>query len=336
LAKGQLGIEEGVLKYLDVDIIETFLILESKKIEVDNLNANIHWNETGELKKSFLKWDALLLAGMPINQSNLQVYASHQHLKFQPDTIIPIFDGSVIIHQLDLNDILKQQISIDFDGEVKPISLALITEKMGWPIMKGSISGKIPGMKKVGNSITFDGSLELNVFDGTMKVDDLSMERLFGIAPVIAADIEFKHLNLHQITSTYDFGDITGVLNGYVNDLRITNWKTDRLEAYFETEKIKGIKQTISQKAIDNISSIGGIQGALSRSFLRYFDYFKYRHIGIGCILRNSICEMKGVKNTDDKYHLIEGKGLPSINIYGYRKFIDWEIFLDRLLNANF
>ena len=118
--------------------------------------------------------------------------------------------------------------------------------------------------------------------------------------------------------------------------MRITNWKADRLNAYIESVKTKGVKQSISQRAIDNISSIGGIQGALSRSFLRFFDAFRYKRLGIGCKLRNSICEMKGLDTTSEKYQIVSGKGLPSINIFGYSKFIDWQVLLDRLFNANY
>lgn len=276
---------------------------------------------------------------MPIKTSEIGFVANDENIILDENTVIPVFDGNIVINRLKLEKIFNPLISIDFDGEVEPISLELITEKMGWPIMKGSISGNIPGLKKVENTITFDGLLELQAFDGEITVANLSMERLFGIAPVIAADVNFKDLNLQKITSTFDFGEITGLVKGYVNGLRITNWKPDRLEAYVESVGSKKIKQTISQRAIDNISSIGGIQGAVSRSFLRFFDSFRYKRLGIGCKLRNSICEMTGLKNSktdDNRYYLIEGSGIPAINILGFRKFIDWEVFLDRLLKANY
>jgi hypothetical protein len=242
----------------------------------------------------------------------------------------------VLISHLHHKNIFDSFIEIDFNGEVLPISLELITKKLDWPVMSGKISGLIPGLKKVGNRIDFLGELELNVFDGNMKISNLSTERLFGVAPVIAGNINFNELNLEQITNTYDFGEITGLVNGYVNDLRITNWKADRLESYIETIKNKKVKQTISQRALDNISSIGGVQGAISNSFLKFFDSFKFSKLAIGCKLRNSVCEMSGIGSAKDGYFLVKGKGIPRINIVGYRKFIDWEVFLDRLFNANF
>ena len=337
------GVSHGEILVVNDKIITTNLVLididmdmQSKKIQMQKINAQLNWSNIGKMQLSKVSWNKLLLAGMPIKQSQLDFASVGQQLILQKNTELPIFDGSIIIHELTLNELFKPQINIEFNGQVKPISIALITEKMGWPIMNGTISGNIPAMKKVGRSIAFDGSLDLKVFDGQMQINNLSTERLFGIAPVVAADIQFQQLNLQQITSTFDFGEISGLIDGKVDGLRITNWKADRMDGYFHTVKSKGIKQTISQRAIDNISSIGGIQGALSRSFLRFFDYFKYKEIGIGCKLRNSICEMKGIDSNTNSYKLVEGKGIPSINIIGYRRFIDWEIFLDRLLNAGY
>jgi hypothetical protein len=335
-SKGQVLVEDAKITQASINLIETNVDIQSKKIKLNNFVADINWQIDGEWLSTKLLWDKMSLAGMPIKKSEMNLKSLGQQLKVQNNTILPLFDGSILINELWLQDLFSPEISIDFDGELKPISIALITKKMGWPKMNGVISGKIPGMKKKGQSIKFDGFLDLKIFDGTMQVSDLAIERLFGIAPVIAADINFQNLNLQQITSTFDFGEITGLVAGYVKGLRITNWKADRLDAYVHSIKTKGVKQTISQRAIDNISSIGGIQGALSRTFLRFFDYFNYKKIGIGCKLRSSICEMSGLNQVNESYQLIEGKGLPSINILGYRRFIDWELFLDRLLNAGY
>lgn len=335
-AFGSIDFKDYKINRLNASFVDVSFEIESKKTEALNLNAQILWQAREKEQISSVNWENLVVAGMPIQKSQLKLSSVGAKLSITPNTNIPVFDGSIIVHQFSMDKIFEPQIDIIFDGEVTPISLALITEKMNWPIMQGTISGKIPGMKKLGQSIIFEGSLDINVFDGQMQIDHLSMERLFGIAPVIAADISFENLNLKQITSTFDFGEITGLVNGTVKSLRITNWKADRLEAAIESVASKKVKQTISQRAIDNISSIGGIQGAISRSFLRFFDSFKYKKIGIGCKLRNSICEMSGIKTADNAYKLIEGRGIPSINIIGFQKFIDWEIFLDRLLNAGY
>ncbi len=138
------------------------------------------------------------------------------------------------------------------------------------------------------------------------------------------------------LTETFGFGLITGKLSGVINDLRITNWKTDRLDAEVYTVKTKGIKQIISQRAIENISSLGGIKGAISKTFLRFFDDFRYKKIKLSCKLNNSVCEIGGLKNQNNQFVIVEGGGIPKINIVGFVRAINWEEFVSRLLNANY
>ena len=98
---------------------------------------------------------------------------------------------------------------------------------------------------------------------------------------------------------------------------------------------IQKTRQTIeiSQKAVDNISNLGGagISGALSRSFLRFFEEFGYDRIGISCRLENGICEMGGVGPADGGYYLVKGGGIPRIDIVGFNRNTDWNVLLGKL-----
>ena len=246
------------------------------KLSAVALQGQVNWHHS-QVQTSELQWDALLLAGMPVGQSDVsfEFYKDEFRILGQPEW--PVFDGTIALQEWHISQLFSEFVDMEISAEIMPISLALVTEKMGWPLMTGSLSGKIPAVIKKGPVIELKGGLDLNVFEGKMRVNQLSTERLFGVAPVIAGDVAFDQLNLGQLTDTFDFGRITGLLSGSVDELRITNWKADRLKAEIYTVEQKGIKQTISQQAIDHISSIGGIQGALSRTFLRFFDDFKYK-----------------------------------------------------------
>ncbi len=307
-----------------------------RKLSADSLNGKVYWQHDSHQKASALTWDNLLVAGMPVGQSSVDFLWQYDQIDILGQPEWPVFDGSLIIEEWSVSRLFSDALSMHLSAEVKPISLSLVTEKMGWPKMRGSISGHIPSIIKNGAVVVFEGGLDLEVFEGTMRVNQLSTERLFGVAPVIAADVRFADLNLGQLTETFDFGKITGLLSGTIEDLRITNWKTDRLKAEIYTVKKKGVKQTISQQAIDHISSLGGIQGAISRSFLRFFDEFKYQKIKLSCVLHNSVCQVGGIHNSNRQFTIVEGGGIPKINIVGFVREIDWEIFISRLLNANY
>ncbi len=326
----------NTLDQWSIEFDDYYFLNERRKITAESLSGILNWNEQIRAENSQLHWQALELAGLPINKSTALFNLTADEFNLEGEHSFPVFDGAIDISQWQMSALFSESLDMSLNADISPISLRLITEKMGWPLMAGKISGNIPGMVKKDQVIEFLGALNLDVFEGSMLVDNLSMERLFGVAPVIAADVKFEGFDLSLLTETFGFGLITGKLHGVIDGLRITNWKTDRLDAEVYTVKTKGIKQTISQRAIDNISSLGGIQGAISKTFLRFFDDFRYSNIKLSCKLHNSVCEIGGIKNTSNQFTIVEGGGIPNINIVGYVRSINWDEFISRLLNANY
>jgi len=328
--------QEQVFDHWLIIFNDYYFLNEPRKIAAEALNGQIEWHQGQANKDSNLFWQSMELAGLPINAAEINFNLSQDQFELIGEHQFPVFNGAIELQELELGALFSDSIDMSLNASILPISLKLITEKMGWPVMAGTISGDIPGMVKQGNVIKFLGALDLKVFAGDMLVENLSLERLFGVAPVIAADVQFDEFDLSLLTETFGFGLITGKLSGVVDDLRITNWKTDRLDAEVYTVKVKGTKQTISQRAIDNISSLGGIKGAVSKSFLRFFEDFRYKQIKLSCKLHNSVCKIGGLKNQNNQFVIVEGGGIPKINIVGYVRSINWEEFVSRLINANY
>lgn len=324
------------INHLQLGFDDFYALNEKRKAQVDSLSGDVYWNFNSNSQDSHLQWQSLLFAGMPVDGTTVDFNLTQDEFNLLGKHIFPVFDGSIIVKEFQADSLFSESIGMELNAAVLPISLKLITEKLNWPIMSGTISGELPGMVKKGNVITFLGVLRMTVFEGDMLIENLSLERLFGVAPVIAADVKFNGFDLSLLTETFGFGQITGKLAGEVKQLRITNWKTDRLDAHVYTVKTKGIKQTISQRAIDNISSLGGIKGAISKTFLRFFDDFKYKKIALSCKLHNAVCQIGGLKNQENQFVIVEGGGIPKINIVGFVRTINWEEFISRLLNANY
>lgn len=331
-----LNLDKGNFQDGHLSFNDYFALNNKRKIQVNALNGIVHWDWLNTSANSKLDWQELLLAGMPVNAGQASFNVTKNQFSLLGEHEFSVFDGSIIIKELMADELFTPSTNMTMNASILPISLKLISEKLNWPTMSGTISGEIPGMIKRGSVIEFLGALRLSVFQGEMLVENLSLERLFGVAPVIAADVTFQGFDLALLTETFGFGQITGKLAGNINELRITNWKTDRMDAHVYTVKTKGTKQTISQRAIDNISSLGGIKGAISKTFLRFFEDFSYQRIELSCKLHNSVCEIGGMKNQDNQFVIVEGGGIPKINIVGFVRTINWEEFISRLLNANY
>ena len=176
-----------------------------------------------------------------------------------------------------------------------------------------------------------------NATVGDITITNLQVEELFSPIPKVVADLDVRDLDLLQLTQTFDFGKIEGKLAGRVRDLRLEDWEPTQFDAVFFSPEGGRSRRRISQRAVENISALSGagVTQALSRGILGMFKAFRYRRLGIRCRLVNGICEMGGVAPAGHgSYYLVEGGGLPRIDVIGYTHRVDWSELLARLRAA--
>ena len=158
---------------------------------------------------------------------------------------------------------------------------------------------------------------------------DLQLREPLGKYPRLYASIDVDNLDLRLVTNTFSFGMITGRLSGQVENLETFDWMPLSFDARFQTPPGDRSKHRISQRAVTNLSSIGGGSGggvaaALQGGFLKFFDSFSYERLGLSCRLANDVCTMRGVENTAGGYYIVKGSGLPRINVVSSQSRVAW------------
>ena len=117
-----------------------------------------------------------------------------------------------------------------------------------------------------------------------------------------------------------------------MHELILKDWKPTTFDARFATPDDDGSRHRISQRAVENLASLGGGGDVLTSIFLRVFEEFSYRRLGISCRLHNGVCEMDGVAPAERGYYIVEGGGLPPrIDVLGFNRRVDWEVLLNRV-----
>ena len=246
---------------------------------------------------------------------------------------IPLLDGRLVVDRFSIIQVPDGGKRLTFDGVLTPVSLQRLSRALGWPELAGKVSGVIPEVSYREGRLQVAGNLLVRAFGGDIVIRRLRVQDLFGIFPILNADLEFKDLDLEILTRTFSFGRITGRLEGVVQALQLEDWTPVAFNARFATPEDDDSRHRISQQAVDNISNLGGagVSGALSRGFLRFFDDFGYKRLGISCRLQNGVCEMGGVSPAQNGYYLVEGGGIPRISIIGFNRRTDWQLLLDQL-----
>ncbi|GAB6068250.1 hypothetical protein JCM13664_15690 [Methylothermus subterraneus] len=307
---------------------------QQRRLGFDQLDARLHWRARGHPPLSRAQWRAGHLYALPIGAAALSFGLSGDDFHLHPPADIPVLDGHLHLDQLDILDLATAP-QVRFRGQIAKISLELLSRVLGWPQLKGSVSGEIPQVTYDLNrrTLALDGRLIVQVFSGTLVIERLAITDLFGALPRLRADVYVHDLDLEQLTGHFAFGRITGKLEGYIRRLELENWRPVAFDAWFGTPPNDRTRHRISQKAVENLTKLGGrfAAGLLSRTLLRAFDEFSYARLGLGCRLQGGVCELAGVAHVPGGYFIVIGSGLPRIDVIGYNRRIDWPTLIRRL-----
>jgi len=249
-----------------------------------------------------------------------------------PQAELAILDGKLDLRNLHIyqrGDAWRWK----FAGSLSPISMEQFSNAVGLPRMLGTLAGRIPQVSYDGNRINVEGALLFNVFDGTVVATRLELANAFGRSPQLSGNLLMRNLDLDLLTRTFSFGNMQGRLDADVNNLQLQDWQPMRFDARLYSSA-GTYPRKISQRAVQNISALGGAgaAAAIQRSYLRFFENFGYDRIGWSCVLRNGVCAMGGIDDSNSgTYAIIRGGGIPAISVMGYNRAVSWRELLTRL-----
>ena len=333
---GSLSLGSGGLKALDLRAENVSMDSHGGSLAVAGLDGRVDWRAGTSHPATTLSWNALALYQIAFGPTKLNLEDSSGALTLRAPVTVGVLGGSFRLNRFVWRpDAGKaQQLSAAF--AVTNVDLPELSRAFGWPAFGGKLGGAVPDLSYRGDELVFGGGLSLDVFGGSVTVTNLSMLHPLGITPRLAADIDMQQLDLAQLTGVFDFGEITGRLNGDIHGLELVNWKPTAFNARLTANS--GGK--ISQHAIKSLTEVGGggIAGGLQSIALRVFKNFGYSRIGLSCTLANGVCTMGGVTpdpDADDNgYTIVEGSGLPHITVIGHQREVDWATLVSRLKSA--
>lgn len=333
---GSLDMGAGGFKAFDLAASDVSIDSHGAGIAVARLDGKVDWRAKASRPATTLGWDALALYRIAFGPAKLGLEDRSGTLVLQHPVTTGVLDGSFLLNRFAWRPDAGKSQRLSASFAVTDVDMPELCKAFGWPAFGGKLGGAVPDLSYHGDDLVFGGGLSLNVFGGAVSVTNLSMRHPFGVAPELAADIDLQQLDLAQLTGVFDFGQITGRLDGDIQDLQLVGWKPTAFRAHLAAND--GGK--ISQHAIKSLTEVGGggIAGGLQGMALRLFKTFGYSRIGLSCLLDHGICTMGGINPdpdpSDDGYTIVEGSGLPRITVIGHQRTVDWATLVSRLKSA--
>lgn len=284
---------------------------------------------------STLGWRGGTLHGLPFGAAVFPLRSEGGEIALSRPVAVPALGGGLTFEALNLRPPRQERgLAFDFGLSVDNLDIGQLAAAMHWPAFQGNLSGRIPRVRYAEDRLDFDGTLTAHMFAGRVEVSGLSMERPFGTAPTLSADIVLEDLDLQALTGVFGFGEITGALDGHIRSLRLVDWSPQGFDADLHSDPQWRGRQRISQRAVQDLSSVGGGQGlgsSLQAQALKLFDDFGYRRIGIRCHLSEEVCRMDGLGSAGAGFIIVEGQGLPRLTVVGFNHRVDWPTLVKRL-----
>ncbi|MGN2245518.1 hypothetical protein ACFWZ3_02380 [Frateuria sp. GZRR35] len=302
------------------------------RLAIDDLNGGLDWSAEADRPTTSLGWRALRLYRLPFGPARAQWRSQGGTLGLTQPLAVALLGGTVRMSQLDWRPAAARGQRLETSLAVTGVDMAAFSKTMGWPQFPGTLGGAIPSLRWVDDTVELSGGLSVNVFNGFVDITQLALTQPFGPSPVLAADIGLRQLDLGSITSVFDFGSITGPLHGSIANLRLVDWQPVAFEAHLLADE----GGRISQRAVNNLTSVGGggIAAGLQGAVLKLFKTFGYARIGLNCTLVGTVCHMSGLENSGDGYTIVEGSGLPHLQVIGHQHEVDWPTLVSRLKAA--
>jgi hypothetical protein len=347
---GSVVIEQGMPCSIDLRLDDLTFDDGARNFSLSMLQGHWHWRSEVIADKqddenaanaapapaSLLRWRDGALFGLNLGASELQFTTHGRQFRLLQPARIPLLDGAIDLESFRVRNAGTPTVAFMVDATLQPISVQRLCKSFGWPEFGGSIGGVISKLRMREGVITLGTTLRAQVFNGDVTIKDLRLEQPFGKWPLLYSSIALDNLDLEPVTSAFSFGRITGRLSGTIDGLQLFNWTPVAFDARLYTPASDRSKHRISQRAVENIGSIGGGSGvgsALSSGFLRFFDDFNYDRLGLSCRLENDVCVMNGAAPAPNGgYYLVKGQGLPRIDVIGSARRVDWPRLVRQLI----
>jgi len=184
--------------------------------------------------------------------------------------------------------------------------------------LTGKVRAEFPRLDIGPKEIAVSGRGEADVFGGKVVLRDLAVSDPFAPGRSISLNVDLIDLDLKKLTDEVPFGEVTGIVRGEVRNLVITYRQPARFDFRIESVPRKGVPQTFSLKAVDNLTVLSSgerASGGTSQFWMRFIRGFRYAKLGIVSTLRNDTFTLNGTIHEGGVEYLVKKPALFGISV---------------------
>ncbi len=287
-----------------------------------------------------LAFDRLAVRGLelPPTDSDLSVEADSVGLE-KPITLA-VLGGAVTFEWLTLRHLLRPGRHLESGIDLAAIRLEKISDELELIPLEGALNGHLTGVRLSPSLLAVEGGGEIEVFGGTVTVRDISGQDVLSKFPKLKLSADFRDIDLGALTRRLDFGEMTGILEGTLEDCELFRGVPVRFSARLETLQRKGVPRSVDVKAINNITILGTGQrtSIFDRGIQRFFDRYNYQRLGVTMRLDRDVLLLRGLEHRGGRELFLRGRLPFRIDVVNAQpgKTVSFQTMVGRLRSLDF
>ncbi len=299
---GRLSIEKAGFSLPRVEVPDCMLDLP--------FGLDLEDPSRGEPMQGSVSFDSLTAFGLKILGATSPLTTSGDSIAIERPLTVPIASGTVVLGRVGLQRLLDPSRSLVTRLSLSGLDIGSLAKSLGLPPLEGSLNGDLASVRVAANQLKVEGGGELDLFGGKVMIQDISGRDIFSRYPRIRFRAKFQDIDLLKLTRTFDFGEMSGILEGEIRHLELFRGVPLAMDAEFHTVKRKGVARTINVKAIKNIAILGSGSGTnvFDAGIHKLFDRYTYERLGVSMKLANDVFLLRGEERRGNKELFLKGR----------------------------
>jgi len=339
--QGRLGLSDATLRTAGGGVAVRGLSLElplDLRWEADAAGA---YNQTYTAPaEGRLAFEGLRFGDVVFEETSSGLIVEGDSVALQRELTMPFLGGELGLERPALVDALRPARVLETGVRLSGVRLEDLTRALDIVPLEGTVEGYFPRVRLTGNALRVEGDGEFALLGGRLVVRDISGEEVLSRFPKIFFSAEFNDIDLNRLTHTFDFGEMNGILEGWIRDCELFRWVPVRFRARMETVERKGVPRTLNVKAINNIAILGtgGRVSVFDRGIHKFLDRYTYSRLGVEMALAQDSFVLRGLERRGERELFLKGRLPFRIDVVNAQpgQAVSFRTMLDRLATLDF
>lgn len=292
-AEGVIHGSDVSLKYGIVDAPKLFFDIPFSLQSGDGrLQPEKRFSQNG-----FIGCEEAIVGGAVVRGISFGVHADVNTVMLNTTAPVRLFGGELEIGNTVVTDIITHP-RMTTSLAAKNIDMIKLGPLLGiHREINGTLTAFFHKIAYTGKELRLDGALDIDVFRGNVRVENILVEKRSEGAPAVSlGEIAIREISLRDLCHSFmEFGLIYGVVEGTIRDLKMIGSDPVSFEMDIYAVPRDGIEQKVNAKMVKKLVILGEGSNALDRLlYITLPNTLYYSRLGLYAILRDEKLYIRG------------------------------------------